>query len=171
MASWREGEANRQRVNRYVDVLLEEPAAADVAWLASLTGDLPRARHELRLLRCAMGVLVAEQDALADRTAADVVRQLGLPIRVGQPERREGWARRWREYAEASSRRGTSDVVSHRLARVLFSSAGHRAPAAEDVLAAAVRIADLRTALNEALRSIVGQVRLPDDIQPSAIGR
>ena len=171
VAAWREAEAHRQRVARYAEVLLEEPAASDVAWLASVTGDLSRARHELRLLRCALGVMVAEQDALADRTSAEVVYHLGLPIRMGEPEAREGWAVRWRHYADALGRRGTRDAASVRLARVLFASMDVSATADEELQVAAARITDLRGVLNDALRSVFGQVTLPDDLPPSAVRR
>ena len=171
VAAWREAEAHRQRVASYAGLLLEEPAAADVAWLASVTGDLSRARHELRLLRCALGVMVAEQDALADRTAADVIYHLGLPIRMGQPEARAGWAERWRHYTDALGRRGTREEASVRLARVLFASVDVGTPAEEELRVAAARITHLRGVLNDALRSVFGQVTLPDDLPPSAIRR
>lgn len=171
VASWREEQQQRQRVARYAAVLLREPAPADIAWLVSLTGDLPRARHELRLLRCALGVMVAEQDALADRTAADVAHHLGLPVRTAQPEMREGWAMRWRAYTDALGARGTRDGAAQRLARTLLASAGVDTPPAQEIEAAATRITDLRGELNEALRATFGQVALPEDLPPSAVRR
>src|SRR5688572_18073272 len=55
-----------------------EPSAAEVAWLArdATRGDTDHAQWELRYLRRALGILVAQRDALDDRTASEALRAL-----------------------------------------------------------------------------------------------
>src|SRR5262245_11479193 len=58
---------------------MAEPAPEDVTWLsqAATNGDEDRARWELRYARRATGLLSAERDALDDRTASAVAREIG----------------------------------------------------------------------------------------------
>src|SRR5258708_38733938 len=55
-----------------------EPAAADIDWLATdaTRGDVDHAQWELRYLRRALGILVAQRDALDDRTPSEALRAL-----------------------------------------------------------------------------------------------
>jgi hypothetical protein len=76
--SFREDRARLGRSAAYADLLMQEPPASDVDWLAhaATRGDLDHARWELRYLRRAAGILVAQRDALDDRTHSDVLRAL-----------------------------------------------------------------------------------------------
>jgi hypothetical protein len=76
--SFREDRARLGRSAAYADLLMQEPPASDVDWLAhaATRGDLDHARWELRYLRRAAGILVAQRDALEDRTHSDVLRAL-----------------------------------------------------------------------------------------------
>ena len=58
--------------------LMSEPGPDDVDWLATRAtrGDIDHARWELRYLRRALGVLVAQRDSLDDRTPSEVLRAL-----------------------------------------------------------------------------------------------
>jgi hypothetical protein len=69
----------RRTAALYVRTLLTDPDDADVSWLsdAATRGDSDRARWELRYARRAAGLLSAERDALDDRTASAVARELG----------------------------------------------------------------------------------------------
>src|SRR5436305_13394627 len=76
--SFRDDLTLTKRSAAYAAALMREPAAADVDWLtASATrGDVDHALWELRYLRRAIGVLVAQRDALDDRTPSEVLRAL-----------------------------------------------------------------------------------------------
>src|SRR5919199_2437945 len=77
-ARWRAERDLRRRSAAYVATLLQEPSEADAAWLAQVAtrGDLDHARWELRYARRAVGLLVAERDALDDRTGSAVAHAL-----------------------------------------------------------------------------------------------
>src|SRR5205085_553047 len=55
-----------------------EPSSADVEWLSRVAtrGDVDHARWELRYLRRSVGILIAQRDALDDRTPSEVLRAL-----------------------------------------------------------------------------------------------
>src|SRR5205085_3770546 len=57
---------------------MREPSDADVEWLArsATKGDADHARWELRYARRALGLIVAQRDALDDQTGSAVARQL-----------------------------------------------------------------------------------------------
>src|SRR3954453_23008865 len=75
---WRQERQLLRKAEQYVDVLLAEPADDDVSWLATIAtrGDSDHARWELRYARRAIGLLVAQRDALDDRTGSYVARAL-----------------------------------------------------------------------------------------------
>ena len=70
------------RATAYVSRLTGEPPADDVAWLAGmmLGRDEDHARWELRYAMRSLGLLVAERDALDDRTASLVAEALELAL-------------------------------------------------------------------------------------------
>ena len=63
-------EQRRRAALAYVADASSEPDESDVAWLTAAAGDgdTDRARWELRYARRAFALLVAERDALDDRT-------------------------------------------------------------------------------------------------------
>jgi hypothetical protein len=151
--------------------MLREPDAATVATLEAAAGPAV-ARRELRFALLAIGLIVAERDALDDQTAADVSHQL-------QPElaaeaRRDGevgrlWPERWRAYSAALALRGSPEAPAVRLARVLLEGANVTQPSASQLEQMTRFVQDNRAALNEALRAVFGAASLPEDVRPSAL--
>ena len=77
--------AFERKAEGFAVVLRGEPAAEDVAWLAhaATKGDTDHAAWELRYARRALGVLVAQRDALDDRTGSGVARAVTDPSSPG----------------------------------------------------------------------------------------
>lgn len=144
-----------------------------LSWLAQLAGNREVAARELMFARRAVGLIVAERDALDDRTAADVAHQLA-PVLVAEARRNardgEAWVDRWRSYTATLALRGNPEPPAVRLARVLLGGAGVIAPDAAAVSQATHFIQETRSALNEQLQVAFGAVSLPDDVRPSALG-
>ncbi|MBL0940833.1 MAG: hypothetical protein IBJ03_18210 [Gemmatimonadaceae bacterium] len=170
---WRASRARRQRAERYLSVLLREPDAADVQWLKGLAGDDARANRELAFSRRAIGLIVAERDALDDRTAAEVAHLLA-PVVAGETRRNADhgreWADRWRAYTAALAVRGSTESPAARIARVMLHGAGVTEPSAEILGRGTQFVVETRTALNESLRAAFGVASLPEDVRPSTLG-
>src|SRR3954463_8571982 len=79
---WRQDRELQRRSDGYVTVLMREPATDDVAWLArsATKGDADHARWELRYARRALGLIVAQRDALDDKTGSVVAKTLSDAI-------------------------------------------------------------------------------------------
>src|SRR6478672_12711467 len=77
-ATFRNDRTLLRRSAAFADALMVEPADEDVSWLTekATRGDADHARWELRYLRRALGILVAQRDALDDRTPSVVLRAL-----------------------------------------------------------------------------------------------
>ncbi len=175
MGMWAEWRAQRQRSRRaatYVGQLLRTPDQGDITWLGSAGVSEPLAVRELTFAKRAIGLIVAERDALDDRTASDVAHQLAPVIareaRVTVDLARE-WGERWRAYTAALAVRGNVESPATRLARVLLSGAGIAEPSAEQLGRATQFVSETRGAANLALRDVFGVASLPDDIRPSAL--
>ncbi len=179
LAEWRGQRAHRQRAEQYVRSLPAQPEAAELAWATGLCGEASRARRELGWLRWAVSRLVAERDAMDDRTAAAVVRVME-PLASAEadaaPGDAEGWAERWAQYAAAAGERGTATRLPDRLAAVLLRAVGHPvAPSpvaglsAESFARARVVVERYRTESNAALREAFGTVSLPEHVRPSTL--
>lgn len=178
---WREEQALRRRAAAYVAALSREPEAEDVLWLARFdpAGDEDHARWELRYARRVIGLLVAERDALDDRTASAVGRALAaamrfdprvasdkLPIAESQLNARLG------AYGEALRARHADDATGARLGRTLLaftSPAGVAAAGTELVARAGELLSQYIAEANEALRGAFGSASLPEDLPPSAV--
>ena len=172
IGEWRASRERRQRAERYLSALLAPPDASDVDWLAGLTGNRDRAVQELVFARRAVGLIVAERDALDDRTASDVAHALTSVIDAEarrSPSAGPEWASRWRAYTAALALRGQADAPATRLGRVLLEGAGIVDPRPEALERAAQFIASHRARANEVLRSVFGVASLPDDVRPSAL--
>lgn len=172
IADWLAARERRRRAARYLDALLTPPDAADVQWLASIALNAKVAERELVFAHRAIGLIVAERDALDDRTASDVAHQLAEVVaREARAERDVGraWAERWRTYAATLAVRGDSESPAARLARVLLGSAGVTNPTTEQVVRATQFVLAVRARANEALRAVFGVASLPDDVRPSAL--
>src|SRR5687768_15227036 len=69
---WRAARQLQRKAEQFVQEVTREPAVTEVNWLAGIAtrGDEDHARWELRYARRAIGLLVAQRDALDDRTSS-----------------------------------------------------------------------------------------------------
>lgn len=178
--SFREDRALLRRSATYAAVLMQEPAPADVEWLAreATRGDTDHARWELRYVRRAIGILVAQRDALDDRTPSEVLR--ALVHRMSKDPNVDDSLRdlaerqfnaRLSAYRDAFSSRGHG-TPTLRVAQNLLAFAGGPIRGDDPVVQrGAELVADCVASANEALRATFGVADLPDDVSPSALSR
>ena len=175
MGMWAEWRAQRERGRRastYLGRLLRTPDQADITWLGSAGVKVPLAVRELTFATRAIGLIVAERDALDDRTASDVARQLAAVMNRearGTVDLGREWGERWRAYTAALAVRGNAETPATRLARVLLAGTGIAEPSQEQLVRATQFVNETRGAANVALRDVFGVASLPDDIRPSAL--
>lgn len=180
-AAWRTERERRRRAREVAEVLRREPDAADVRWLAEAAadGDDDHARWELRYARAALGLLLAQRDALDDRTAAEIAaaytEALDEDPRIAV-DRRDLAARQFNErllgYREAMHLRGGPISAADALGRCLLAFASDGARTAGAPLAYAIELLDRYAAeCAEALRIAYGEARLPEDVPPSVLRR
>lgn len=176
---WREARARAHRSHIVVETLRREPAEADVAWLAdaAANGDLDHARWELRYARAALGLVVAQRDALSDRTAAELSAGV-LAAFAADPHiaigRRELAERQFNErllaYREAMTLRGGTIQAADRVGRCLLAFASDGARTAGAPLAYAIELLQrYADEAGESLRAAFGEAELPEDVKPSVI--
>lgn len=164
----------------YAAVLVAEPAADEVEWLASVAtrGDIDHARWELRYLRRSVGILVAQRDALDDRTPSEVLRALLHRMQKDpnvDPTLRELAERQFNArlgaYRDAFTSRGHG-TPALRLAQNLLAFAGGPIRGDDPVVQRGAEIvANTIAAANDALREHFGDVDLPEDVSPSSLTR
>lgn len=166
----------RRGAAAYVAALSAEPDEEDVRWLAAVAtnGDADRARWELRYARRALGLLVAERDALDDRTGSVVAHELtqsllldrniaaGM-VRVAERQFND----RLLVYRQVLSIRNATEGTGARLGRALVLSSGAPSASAEVVARAGDVLAQYLGSANEALRKSFGAAALPEDRPPS----
>jgi len=174
---WRKARELQKKADSYVSGLLREPSPDDVTWLATAAtrGDEDHASWELRYARRAIGQLVAQRDALDDRTASLVAQALTAAFeadahidreRFGLVERQ--FNARVSAYRDALGARGT-DAAS-RLGQTLLAFAGGSFRDVDDkVRRAADIVGAYEREANDALRSVFGIAALPEHIPPSAV--
>ncbi len=163
---------SRRRVatHRYVELLMGEPPQEDVSWLAGIAaeGDVDRATWELRYLRRALGLLVAQRDALDDRTGSEVAHALGEAMRADRrvaanmvrvAERQ--FNERLSGYREMMALRGMGEGAGERVARTFLLLAGTGRTGWEELERARAIVERLLTELGEGLRTAFGEARLP----------
>ncbi len=174
---WRAARQLRQRADRYAAGLLVEPADADVEWLSATAtrADADHARWELRYARRALGLLVAQRDALDDRTGSHVARALGLAFerdqRIGRDRRdlaERQFNARLSAYRDALGARAAEQPVRLGQTLLAFSGGSFRDIDANVARAGAILTGYSREA-NETLREIFGTASLPEHIPPSAL--
>ena len=178
--SFRDDRALLRKSAEFAAVLMAEPSTAEVEWLSSVAtrGDIDHARWELRYLRRSVGILVAQRDALDDRTPSEVLRAL-----LHRMQKDPNVDSSLRELAE---RQFNARLGAYRDA---FTSRGHGTPAlrlAQNMLAFAggpIRgddpvvqrgaeiVAETIGVASEALRGTFGVVELPEDVSPSRLAR
>lgn len=165
----------RKRAGVYLEAITQHVASADIEWLTRLTSDCNErlAARELQFARRAIGLIVAERDALDDRTASDVAHQLaGVISAEARQDAAAGraWSERWRAYTSALAARGSTESPAARLAKVLLSGGNVEQPTHDQLIRATQYVLAVRAAANEALRTAYGSVSLPEDVRPSALG-
>ena len=166
----------RQRAAGFVRALWAEPDDADVEWLAATAtgGDLDHARWELRYARRALGLLVAQRDAVDDRTPSLVARALAEALATDPgvaadalPLAERQFNDRLASYRDALSAR-SAEPVGVRLGRVLLVFAGSVRAARGAGLAQGAAVLDrFHDEAHAALRAAFGAVELPEDEPPS----
>ncbi|MFN2566804.1 MAG: hypothetical protein ABR499_17545 [Gemmatimonadaceae bacterium] len=190
-ARWRAERDLRRRSVAYVATLLEEPADADVRWLAesATRGDVDHARWELRYARRAVGLIVAQRDALDDRTGSSVGRALAdaferdpnvatdrLAVARHQFNARLGAYRDVLTSRPPAARtagpRPAATQTQVRLGQILLAFAGGPVgPTAREVPRAGEIVTSYIDAAHDALRNAFGAASLPEDVSPSALQR
>lgn len=174
---WRAARQLQRKAEQFVARIVEEPDQEDVAWLAGTAtkGDDDHARWELRYARRALGLLVAQRDALDDRTGSIVARALGEAFerdeRIGADRRdlaERQFNARLSAYRDAIGAR-VSDV-STRLGQTLLAfSGGSFRDVDENVRRAGALLDGYAKEANEVLQSVFGTAALPENIPPSAL--
>jgi hypothetical protein len=178
LGGWQRDRDVGRKASAYVEGLMTEPDREDVAWLAQTAtgGDADHAAWELRYARRALGLIVAERDALDDLTASVVARELMAAFardpNVAKDKLDIAEAQfnaRLSAYRDAIQTGG--DVASGAqlgLTLIAFSGGSFRGREAAvaragDILARVVSDA------NTALRTEFGTSSLPEHIVPSAL--
>lgn len=173
---WRKARELQRKADAYVAGLLAEPSAADVTWLAGAAtrGDEDHASWELRYARRSIGLLVAQRDALDDRTGSLVAEALTGAFESDKHIDRDRFGlveqqfnARVSAYRDALGARGTE--ASSRLGQTLLAFSGGSFRDIDDrVRRAAEILGTYEREANEALRSVFGSAALPEHIAPSA---
>jgi hypothetical protein len=178
--SFRDDRALLRKSASFASVLMAEPAGDEVDWLAKVAtrGDVDHARWELRYLRRSIGILVAQRDALDDRTPSEVLRALVHlmekdpnvdPVLRDLAERQ--FNARLGAYRDAFTSRGHG-TPALRLAQNMLAFAGGPIRGDDPVVQrGAELVADTISALNDALRATFGVAELPEDVSPSQLAR
>ncbi len=178
--SFRDDRALLRRSAEYAAALMLEPAAADVEWLSDVAtrGDTDHAQWELRYLRRALGILVAQRDALDDRTPSEVLR--ALLHRMQKDHNVDGelidlaerqFNARLSAYRDAFTSRGLG-TPSIRVAQNLLAFSGGPIRADDPaVTRGALLVSEQLAAANAALRDSFGTAQLPEDVAPSELAR
>lgn len=177
-SGWRAGQRSRKGTTAYVESLMREPAAEDVAWLAehAASGDADRARWELRYVRRALGLLIAQRDALDDRTASVVAHALAAAMSADRnvaaamvklADRQ--FNERLSAYREMMLLRGGAERLPERLGRALLLLSGSVRMGSLELHGASEIVTRLLADIGEALEKSFGVVSLPEDLPPSAV--
>jgi hypothetical protein len=138
-------------------------------------GDEDHARWELRYARRAIGLLVAQRDALDDRTGSLVARALTEAFerddRIDRDRRdlaERQFNARLSAYRDALSARVTDSAVRLGQTLLAFSGGSFREIDA-NVRRAGDVVSGYEREANDALRAVFGTAALPEHIPPSAL--
>lgn len=154
----------------YVRTLMREPEPADVEWLCDVaTGDdRDRAVWELRYLKRALGLVVAQRDALDDRTASSVAHELAEQMaadrNVAAPMLRlaeRQFNERLSAYREMMALRGAGEPAAERIGRTLLLMSGAGRVGKDDLAAAAVIADRYLSQAVDGLRTAFGHASSP----------
>ncbi|MDB4900503.1 MAG: hypothetical protein JWN53_2311 [Gemmatimonadetes bacterium] len=169
-----------RRSAAYAEALMAEPAATELEWLSTnaTRGDADHARWELRYLRRALGILVAQRDALDDRTPSEALRALASRMqkdpnvdRALRELAERQFNARLSAYRDAFTSRGEG-TPALRVAQNLLAFAGGPIRGNDPVVQrGAELVGEYLASSNEALRRTFGLAELPEDVPPSQIAR
>ena len=177
---WRDEHALERRATAVARAALAEPDESDVRWLAErgTHGDEDHARWEWRYARRAFAIIVAQRDALNDRTGSAVASAIGGAVArdpMVDGSKRKVAARQFNDrlagYADILRDRDPSTPTTERLARGLFGFAGTPDPSAADILRGATALSSMLADTHATLALHFGSANLPPDVAPSAIAR
>lgn len=170
--------ALERKAAAFAESLRRDPDPADVAWLAGTAtkGDQDHATWELRYARRALGVLVAQRDALDDRTGSAVARAVTdaflsdpavdprmVEVAIGQ------FNARLSAYRDVLQTRAG---VSVRLGQMLLAFAGGPIGRNQAEVAHGGEILSRYLAETSAeLQAAFGAPSLPEDLPPSSLQR
>jgi hypothetical protein len=175
---WQAERDRKRRAASFVRALHAEPVEEEVAWLANAAagGDADHARWEWRYARRSLGLLVAQRDALDDRTPSLVAQELSEAlardphIAVGALALAERqFNERLAAYRDALASR-SGEPTGTRLARILLAFTGQVRPKPEILAHAAGILSRQLTEVGSALAHAFGAASLPEDVPPSAVG-
>ena len=159
---------------------MQDPDSTDVEWLATdaTRGDRDHALWELRYLKRALGILVAQRDSLDDRTPSEALR--ALLHRMQKDRNVDGellelaerqFNARLSAYRDAFMSRGQG-VAAMRVAQNLLAFSGGPIRANDPaVQRGAALVTMYLSSCNTALQESFGKVQLPEDVPPSMVGR
>jgi hypothetical protein len=174
---WRAARQLQRKAEQYVQEITREAAPADVTWLAGAAtrGDEDHARWELRYARRAIGLLVAQRDALDDRTGSIVGRALSAAFERDEQidrDRRDLAERQFNQrlsaYRDALGARVPDGAVRLGQTLLAFSGGSFRQVDANVTRGGEILDGYIKEA-NESLRTVFGTAVLPEHIPPSAV--
>ena len=178
--SYRDNSALLRRSAAYAAALMADPAPSDVDWLATdaTRGDVDHAQWELRYLKRALGVLVAQRDSLDDRTPSEVLRALLHRMRKDRridaelhdlAERQ--FNARLSAYRDAFTSRGHGSATL-RVAQNLLAFSGGPIRGDDPAVQRGVEVVGEYLAVsNSALQDAFGRAQLAEDVAPSKMAR
>jgi hypothetical protein len=175
-ARWRAERDLQRKASQFVAGLFQEPNASDVDWLAATAtrGDLDHARWELRYARRALGLIAAQRDALDDRTASIVAREISESFKRDRnidPEMVETSDRQFNARLSAyrdglAAKAGAPTIV--RMGQTLIAFAGGSFTGKDgNILRAGELLEAYLSEANEGLRASFGTAALPENVPPS----
>ena len=178
LARWRADRDAQRKAARFVATLFVEPDGRDVEWLAqnATRGDVDHALWELRYARRSLGLITAQRDALDDRTASIVAREIseafardrGIAAGMADTAERQFNARLSAYRDGLASRAGAPTWT--RMGQTLFAFAGGSFRVRDDnIVRAGELLFGYLTEANEALRATFGAVALPENVAPSEV--
>jgi len=177
-ARWRAERELQRKAASYVAALFHEPDSGDVDWLTqnATRGDVDHARWELRYARRSLGMIAAQRDALDDRTASLVAKEISVAfardknVAAGMLETAERqFNARLSAYRDGlAARAGAPTPI--RMGQTLFAFAGGSFKLQDDnIVRAGDLLATYLAEANSALRESFGTAALPEDVAPSKL--
>jgi hypothetical protein len=179
-AEWRAERAQRRRAAAVAKVAMAEPDEDDVRWLAERAagGDADHARWEWRYARRAFAIVVAQRDALDDRTGSLVAAAIARAMArdpMADAAKRAVAARQFNDrlarYADVIRDRAPGLPTAERLTRGLFAFAGGAELTPPDIARGSAAIQAMLAEAHDTLTTQFGAASLPADIAPSALVR